>query len=420
MKVVVVGGGISGLYVMYKLLKKGHKVVLFERSNRLGGRVHSVEIVKGQMVEAGAGRFNTGHTRLFKLIRELGLIQKVTPVTLHERRFVKDGDKLDRKSLENYDFHVKHILYDKLVKSPWKNNFSKEYLQSITFKEFMQEQLADIQLVEDIISAFGYNSEFEIQNAFTSLTIMTNDFSDSIQYYYLQGGLSQITKLLIDKIHELGGDILASNEVISYDPVVQNVTYKPVGAKHNYQNMKGFDKIVFCVTKNILERFDFVAKDKDLITYLKSVQMAPLNRMFAKFPPPKKGHEFFLNNPFRITTSLPIRYIYPGNPTTCVGQVSYTDNTFAKYWHKKSNSAVKQELFANLQKVFLDEKIDKPLWVKMFYWEEGVTYWLPNYKVYKNSKSKPYVIAGEIMSPTHSGWIEGALHGAEKAIRTIM
>lgn len=420
MKVIVVGGGMSGLYVAYTLLQRGHNVILLERSKRLGGRVHSVEIAKGQIVETGAGRFNTSHQRLFKLIRDLDLMDKVTPITINERRFVKEGEKLDKKSEQSYDLYVKHILYDKLVNTPWKKQFSKSYLQSITLKAFMLQQLHDSKVVDNIINAFGYNSEFEIQNAFSSLTIMTNDFSDSIQYYYLQGGLSQITKALCSKIEELGGVIHMNAEVISYDPIDQNVFYKVLGEKHSVQMLKGFDKIVFCVTKSALLKFDFVAKDSELMKHLKGIQMAPLNRMFAKFPSPKEGQKFLLDFPFRITTSLPIRYIYPSNPTTHIGQISYTDNQFADYWKKQSINDVKQGLFVNLKKIFPNEKIDKPLWVKRFYWKDGVTYWLPNYKVYSNSKSKPYVIAGEIMSPTHSGWIEGALQGAEKALRAII
>lgn len=418
MKIVVVGGGISGLYVAFKLLQKGHSIMVFEKSGHFGGRVQSVEIVKGHIVETGAGRFNLGHKRLFRLIRELGLHEKVTPVTMNERRFVKEGDTLNDESKDSYDMYVKRILYDELVKSPWRKQFTKDYLTSITLKEFMLMQLKDESVVNNIISAFGYNSEFEIQNAYTSLTIMANDFSDSIQYYYMQGGLSQLTTTLVNEIRRLGGKLYTSTEIVSYQPTKNQLVYKHTDASRSDVVLKDFDKIVFCVTKSVLENFGFVSNDQKLMEHLASVQMAPLNRMFAKFQLPKRGR-FFLDFPFRVTTTLPIRYIFPANPETHVGQVSYTDNEFAKYWSTMRLKDVKQELFDYLKKVFPNDKIERPLWVKRYFWKEGVTYWLPNFKVYKNSRKKPYVIAGEIMSPTHSGWIEGALHGAEKAIYAI-
>jgi protoporphyrinogen oxidase len=44
MKTIIVGGGISGLYLAYQLLKKhpNQKVEVIEGSGRLGGRVPSV------------------------------------------------------------------------------------------------------------------------------------------------------------------------------------------------------------------------------------------------------------------------------------------------------------------------------------------------------------------------------------------
>lgn len=419
MKVVVVGGGISGLYVALKMLQKGHNVTLFEKAERFGGRIHSLEIVRGQMVETGAGRFNTGHKRLFKLINELGLIDKVIPIMLNERRFVEEGSSLNNQSAEKYDLYVKHILYEKLVKSPWKKHFTTKYLKSVTFRVFMLEQIKNEKLVNNIIAAFGYNSEFELQNAYTSLTIMTNDFADSIQYYYMQGGLSQIINLLVKNIHKLGGKLHANTEVISYEPTVQHVVYKMTHDETN-RELTAFNKIIFCVTKSVLEKFHFVANDKQLRLHLESITMAPLHRIFAKFPAPKEDVKHFLDFPFRITTTLPIRYIYPTNPTTHVGQVSYTDNDYAEYWENKSVHDVKHELFVNLKKIFSNKHVEKPIWIKRFFWKEGVTYWLPDYKVYRNSKVKPYVIAGEIMSPTHSGWIEGALHGADKALSGLL
>ena len=42
---VVLGGGVSGLTAAYGLLRRGHRVVLVEASDRLGGWVHSYRSV---------------------------------------------------------------------------------------------------------------------------------------------------------------------------------------------------------------------------------------------------------------------------------------------------------------------------------------------------------------------------------------
>ena len=59
--IIIVGGGISSLYFLYKLSKDFQyltkKIVLLESSNRFGGRIESIA-TKDYRYEAGAGRFS--------------------------------------------------------------------------------------------------------------------------------------------------------------------------------------------------------------------------------------------------------------------------------------------------------------------------------------------------------------------------
>ena len=74
MDVAVVGGGISGLYAAKKLLEADHRVVLFEATDRLGGRILSRLLPDMQVpAELGAMRFRTQHARLSELLNDLGL-----------------------------------------------------------------------------------------------------------------------------------------------------------------------------------------------------------------------------------------------------------------------------------------------------------------------------------------------------------
>ena len=79
---VIVGGGIGGLYTAYKLHLQFPKktILVLEKENYLGGRVFTYRD-KFMTVEAGAGRFSDKHTKLLKLIRELGLDSKIVPIT---------------------------------------------------------------------------------------------------------------------------------------------------------------------------------------------------------------------------------------------------------------------------------------------------------------------------------------------------
>ena len=89
MDVAVIGGGISGLYAATKLLDGGHHVVLFEATERLGGRILSTAL-PGMMApaELGAMRFRLQHRRLAELLLSLYL----KPNQLPKNRRVKDID----------------------------------------------------------------------------------------------------------------------------------------------------------------------------------------------------------------------------------------------------------------------------------------------------------------------------------------
>ena len=68
---IIVGAGITGLYLAYKLLKEGEKVMLVDRNNYLGGRIythHDKYNSKKFNYEAGAARFANIHKNLINVI----------------------------------------------------------------------------------------------------------------------------------------------------------------------------------------------------------------------------------------------------------------------------------------------------------------------------------------------------------------
>ena len=70
--IVIIGGGISGLYLQNLLLNKTKKsVILLEKNPYLGGRVHTYKVKVNNtnyVMEAGAGRFSSNHKILFSEI----------------------------------------------------------------------------------------------------------------------------------------------------------------------------------------------------------------------------------------------------------------------------------------------------------------------------------------------------------------
>ena len=74
--IVIVGGGISGLFLGYKLVDTNLNILILEKEKEFGGRVHSI-YKNGYHYECGAARFSNKHNKLLTLIHELGLKEDI-------------------------------------------------------------------------------------------------------------------------------------------------------------------------------------------------------------------------------------------------------------------------------------------------------------------------------------------------------
>lgn len=72
-KIIIVGGGLSGLTLAYFLLKKGTDVTVLEASDRIGGRIQTISGILETPLELGATWFSDMHPHLLSLIDELSI-----------------------------------------------------------------------------------------------------------------------------------------------------------------------------------------------------------------------------------------------------------------------------------------------------------------------------------------------------------
>lgn len=80
-KIVVVGAGIGGLSSAHYASRLGHEVTVLEASDRVGGRMITW-CVDGDRVDAGAQFFHSNFRNIRRLIGELGLRDRIVPITL--------------------------------------------------------------------------------------------------------------------------------------------------------------------------------------------------------------------------------------------------------------------------------------------------------------------------------------------------
>lgn len=72
-RIIIIGGGLSGLTLAYLLSKRNISATILEASARPGGRIQTVRGTLGTPLELGATWFSDMHPNLLSLIEELGL-----------------------------------------------------------------------------------------------------------------------------------------------------------------------------------------------------------------------------------------------------------------------------------------------------------------------------------------------------------
>lgn len=94
-KIAVIGGGISGLTLAYRLSQNGIPTQVFEGNSTLGGRVSTMRNFnsQGMFMERGGEFVDTGHTELRQLCQELGVA--VDPLTSSENSSYPDIHLVD-------------------------------------------------------------------------------------------------------------------------------------------------------------------------------------------------------------------------------------------------------------------------------------------------------------------------------------
>lgn len=401
--ICIIGGGIAGLYAAKILIKKGYKVTLYEKYNKLGGRIQTYSH-DGALMEAGAARFNKNHKLFFSLLKEQGFNYDDLYKIASDHIYIKDDKKVDIPTTR-----VIKMVIDK------SKNVSKDHLKSITLKMFMKEFLAD-SFVDDIIYSFGYNTEFESMNAFDAINIFEKDFIFDIEYFIMNGGLYR----LIDNMYnELKTHVVFMMGCQVTSHIYNGKQSKIEYIKDNKVDNAFYDHVVFCTTKPALEHTVGLSDNILLKRTLDSLGTGALYRIYAKFP--KYGGSVWFKDLPKVTTNNALRYIIPINPQEGLVMISYTDGAHADMWADVQN--VQKNLLIHLRKMFPGKSIPDPIWIKKYYWKVGMHYWKPNAKKYVNTKDVlakyNYLVCGEVVSTSNHGWIEGSLDSVKKALRLL-
>ena len=406
--IIIIGGGLAGLYTAYKLSSKypNKSIKILEKNNNFGGRIFTYHD-KTMDVEAGAGRFHSKNKYLMKLLKELDLYNKKIKIPT-------DFKVID----ENEPGKIQESKNDEIIKKIIKNvNEKKEVLQDKTFMDYAKTKVSkeEIQYLHDF---FGYTSELTEMNAYDAIDVIKEYFTGSIQYYIMNGGLSQLIDKLVNILKNRNVQLLKNREVIDIEDINNKFEITVKDKKTKYKS-----EVCVCATqKDFLQKLQIFGHIKK---YLKYLIGKPLCRIYSKF---SKDDIWFKDFP-KLTMNNKMRYMIPINKEEGIIMISYTDNVYADYWkrlyEKEGNEGINEKHRELIKKTFNIE-ISEPINTKMFYWKSGVVFLKPGYdsttmpqKIMQPFEDKKLFVCGENYSAKNTAWMEGALDTSEYIIKKV-
>ena len=437
---VIIGGGISGLYTLYKLSKKySHlKILLLESGQRYGGRIYShKETIDKQeyVMDLGAGRLGYHHKLINNLINELGLKPKIIPIPNTKTYIeVTTNNKVSDKTT------TKDYIMDKLTKfffSPLVSKLGKSLKQSYYLYEFIEKYVSASfsRKAEDV---FEYSSDLNELNAYDAIEYFKYDYNKTSDFFTLNGGLEQIIEHLLLAIKKTRA--YKSNKVkLQNLSNVENINYKKNGSNDlfeisvtNYKGSKSgletyYSKYVICaIPKKSLEQLTIF---KPLASDLNSINTINLVRIYEIYNKDKESESVWFKNIDKTITNNSVQFVIPINPDNGLIMSSYSDCANARYWNNllasKGLDYVKIKLNEKLNQLFSIYNIKVPLskYIKMYFWDAGVACWKKDidsdYLSVKllNPYSRVFII-GENYSK-YQAWCEGALMTSESCIAKL-
>ena len=403
--IIIIGGGISGVFLAYKLLNTNLKVILFEGDKNLGGRIETYE-KDGSYFEAGAARLHSSHGKLISLIHDLNLRDDLVRLPENINHILR-GRKTDFPYQTKNNSQSIDVLLKKSL--GFRDMFEEKELQRITFFQYLT-LIYDHETALYIKDAFGYDSEFVDLNASASLDMFEHDLFGDNHYYVLKNGLSQLIERMKKKL-VLSNTIVKTNTLIK--EIKDNYVVTEKGIKFSY------DHLICAIPKSSLQHFDYFKE----LPMIQSVKPIPLLRIYARYP----TKDLWFKNIKRTTTDNYIRHIIPIDYDSGLIMISYTDGKNTEYWDSYNSLGEEyliKALHKEIKELFSIEP-PKPDFISVHYWKGGFHTWKVGEDSQKVSKdilkpiqNKEVYICGEAYS-LKQGWIEGALDTCHQLLHML-
>jgi len=412
---IIIGAGITGLYLAYQLILKGVSgadIVIFEGSNRIGGRIYTNEH-KGFRYSVGAGRLGKKHKYVMKLIKDFKLQDQIINIGKNTNYFVEGRLMNEAELLNHYKSNFKSLneLWRYAIEKKLNGNKYDPSLYNLYnyFSLILNENEVELLKI-----SFGYIGEMYDMNAYNGLLTLRKDFDiRNNEFFVLRDGIH----ILCDVLYKY---ILDAGVSVKFSSILEDVCdgesgdsgdkkyVKVSGVKHSYS------KLYLTIKRGDYMNIGYFLKYESIFN---TVSDGHLLRIFAKYK-----DVWFKDMP-KILTQNKLQFIIPINYNSGLIQISYSDRYNADFWNAfKNEKDVKKYLTKILNEMFPEKNIKEPEWITMHFWKAGDHMWNVGVNTKKIQEKiddifipKDIYILGETYSERQA-WIEGAIETVHKKL----
>lgn len=348
--VVIVGGGMSGLFCAMRLKAAGVNVALFEASDRLGGRVMSVLLpgFSEQAAEVGAMRLRTTDAVELKLIDTLlGPDVKEDFAYPTHAWFLRDRllRVLDDPAQIPYGLDAA----EQAIVASGKNLLVETIRElgagstdlAVAINQGVWEQVIKVRSAEGrnfIVDSVGYNSLTFNWNVAAALPWFEEDFAPGTDYFKVKGGLQRVTNAVADAYTKSGGRTYANHILRTIQQVDEGgkvLTFEtPDGTRQVSAN-----RVIMALTPAAIERLapdSFVLAEDRFRAALKGLVRVQLGKIHLSFDQP--WWEAAGYGTGRAVTDIPARqtYLWGKDAESGMGlaMASYHDGPAVEFWQE--------------------------------------------------------------------------------------
>lgn len=417
-KIVIVGGGLSGLYSAYLLKNAGYEVSIIEAKNRIGGRIltHIDEETK-LISELGGEWIQESHFTVKSLCKELDIELK----TFSTIRDILTGDKFVESNLVKQSSETKEILkklislYEKMSLEKKQGLDKLDIFSFLKYQGVNEEELYQLDMKYSILIGEGLQA-LSAEKTISLFEFYENGFPFQ---YKINGGSDKIIETLRNKLKNVS--ISLSDPVISIEENNNIINIKLKSGKE-----VSADACILTVPAVQLNNIKFspdLPKDKKL-----SILQSKLSRM-TKASVIYKGIDYIRDKLYVQSDGI-FQSIYSlGNKNKTLNKGSLTlistggrSDVCSRLSTEYQNSFIKNNLDnIELLSTLKFEKVQMKSWQNELYIEGATSYYSPATFEIKSILKKNHgriAFAGEHLGQ-HNGTMEGALLSAIDAVNSL-